>query len=107
MLSIRIYFKEANSNAETDDFIKKFSPFMQRELEDFYQHCDYKFSVYSEKYIEGKVPIDTLIIIFDLNESLVGNCLLTEMRDDTLQYGENIIKYMYSLLREFTKHHKK
>ena len=103
--NIEIYFKEANVNAETDEFLKNFSQYVGERLEYYYKNFNYKFRIYLEKYSKEKavLPVGTLVIILDLNEPESGTSIPTEIGGSTSELSQDIIKYIYSLFYEFVK----
>lgn len=102
--NIKIYFKDANVNAATDEILNNFSQYVKKNLEYYYKDFNYKFRIYLEKYSETEaIPVGTLVIIFDLNESKSGTSIITETGGNALELGNEIIKYIYSLLCEFVK----
>ena len=103
--NIEIYFKEANVNAETDEFLKNFSQYVGERLEYYYKNFNYKFRIYLEKYSkeEAVLPVGTLVIIFDLNKPESGTSIPTEIGGSTSELSQDIIKYIDSLFCEFVK----
>lgn len=102
--NIKIYFKEANVNAETEEILNNFSQYVKKSLEYYYKDFNYKFRIYLEKYSEKEaIPVGTLVIIFGLNKSKSGTSIITKIRGSTSELSQDIIKYIYSLSREFAK----
>lgn len=103
-LQIDLYFKEYGKDPETDKFIQKFSPLLQKELQYFYQKTAYSIRVYPEKFNEeSHIENNQIIILFDLNDSEAGSTLLTNMVFDIERLSHQIIRYTYSLFRIFVE----
>ena len=102
--NIKIYFKEANVNAEKEEILNNFSQYVKKSLEYYYKDFNYKFRIYLEEYSkEEAIPVGTLVIIFDLNQSELGTNIITEIGGSTSELSQDIIKYIYSFFFEFVK----
>ncbi|HDR1135967.1 TPA: hypothetical protein QB322_002012 [Pasteurella multocida] len=105
-LRIEVYFEEAESkNEKTRQIIDEFIPIVKEKLEKCYK--EHKIHVFRGKRTEKEmIPPNTLIVIFDLNESKSGTLSLTLLKGDVLGLGDKINAYIFSLYEKFVKEDK-